>query len=453
MRDFENIGSRFHDLTFGVINVTLAVKDVTTLLTNEDQIYDDLENYLTQINAEMIPSQPMARTKQTARKTTADRTLPTTTAGNTTGTSAPPVQSPGGQNLATFPPQPGRFLEDDTELEQAAIMFGVGSPARSTRSQTPGSSPARGTPQCSPRRGSPAKSPGRATPGRGVPSNHGKTPVGVGRSIPPMMPRDPEPTPGTSRMNVGRRPGQSGFVSRGRGDGGAAKYSGGYNLPSFSSDDTEQMDDNNDDGENENRMEVEEDDEVDFPKLGTKNQPKSQNIPLKPNPKGSLAAKNINLIRAPKRGRKGLAEIAKWNRMARQGVYNETKRGWMAKVKRQRDENGRMIRKARYGIRALREIRFYQKSTCFLIPMLAFQHLMREVASDFKIQGQEVRWQVRALYALQEAAEAYLVALLSDSNLLAIHAIRYTLMPKDLFLVRKIRARRAVGEEVGDGTQ
>ena len=215
-------------------------------------------------------------------------------------------------------------------------------------------------------------------------------------------------------MNVGRRPGQSGFVSRGRGGGGAAKYSGGYNLPSFSSDDTEPMDDDNDDGENENQMEVEEDDEVDFPKLGTKNQPKSQNIPLKPNPKGSLAAKNINLIRAPRRGRKGLAEIAKWNRMARQGVYNETKRGWMAKVKRQRDENGRMIRKARYGIRALREIRFYQKSTCFLIPMLAFQRLVREVASDFKIQGQEVRWQARALYALQEAAEAYLVALLSD---------------------------------------
>ena len=182
-------------------------------------------------------------------------------------------------------------------------------------------------------------------------------------------------------------------------------------------------------------MEVEEDDEVDFPKLETKNQPKLQNIPWKP--KGPVAAKNINLIRAPRRGRRGLAEIAEWNRMARQGVYNETKRGWMAKVKRQRDENGRMIRKERSGIRALQEICFYQKSTCFLIPMLAFQRLVREVALDFKIQGQEVRWQARALYALQEAAEAYLVVLLADSNLLAIHAKRYTLMPKDLYLIRK----------------
>ena len=117
-----------------------------------------------------------------------------------------------------------------------------------------------------------------------------------------------------------------------------------------------------------------------------------------------------------------MAEIAKWNRQARQNVHNETKHGWMAKVKRQRDEHGRLIRKARLGMRALHEIRFYQKSTCFLIPMLAFQRYVREKALDFKINGQELRWQVRALYALQEAAEAYLVAFLSDANLLTTHA-------------------------------
>ena len=71
MRSFENMGNRFHDLTyFRVTNVTLAVKDVTMLLTSGNQKYDDLENYLTQINTKMVPSQPMARTKQTARKTT-----------------------------------------------------------------------------------------------------------------------------------------------------------------------------------------------------------------------------------------------------------------------------------------------------------------------------------------------------------------------------------------------
>ena len=499
MQSITVLGKRFYDLTyFGVTNVVLAVNDVTTLLTSGESTSDDLENYLTQINNNVIPSQPMARTKQTARKTTADGTLPVTTMENTTSTPTPPLRSPGGQNLATFPRQSARFLDSDSELEQAAQMFGIGSPARSTRSQTPGNSPARGTPRRSPRRGSPAKSPGRATPargspartpgravpvrkspgrspgrgrspskspgrgtpGRGIPSNRGKTPVvGAGRSIPPMLPGDPGPTPGTSGMNTGRRPGQPGFVSRGGGGGGVKRREdGGYKLPSFSSDDTEPMDeddeddDDEDDNENEGEeeMDVEQDEEVDFPKLGAKNTPMAQNINLKP--KGPLAKKNINLIRAPKRGKSGLAEIARWNRQARQNVQNETKRGWMKKVKRQRDENGRLIRKARAGMRALREIRFYQKSTCFLIPMLAFQRYVREKALDFKIKGQEVRWQARALYALQEAAEAYLVAFLSDANLLTIHAKRYTLMPKDFYLVNRIRARHAVGSEVGDGT-
>ena len=147
MRGFKNMGKRFHDLTyFGVTNVTLAVKDVTMLLTSGDQKYDDLENYLTQINIKMVPSQPMARTKQTDRKTMADGTLPVTTTGSTESMLTLPLRSPGGQNLATFPRQSARFLDSDSELEQAVKMFGIGSPARSTRSQTPGNSSARGTP-------------------------------------------------------------------------------------------------------------------------------------------------------------------------------------------------------------------------------------------------------------------------------------------------------------------
>ena len=297
MQSVEILGNRFRDLTyFGVTNVILAVNDVTTLLTSGEPTSDDLENYLTQINNNVIPPQPMARTKQTARKTTADGTLPANTTGNTVGTPTPSMQSPGGQNLATFPRRSARFLESDSELEQAAQMFGIGSPARSTRSQTPGSSPARGTPRRSPRRGSPAKSPGRAvpvrkspgrspgrgrspskspgrgTPSRGVPSNRGKTPVvGAGRSIPPMLTGDPGPTPGTSGMNVGRRPGQPGYVKRGGGGGGggvARGKDGGYKLPSFSSDDTEPMeeddDDEDDDDEDEEENEGEQDEEVDF---------------------------------------------------------------------------------------------------------------------------------------------------------------------------------------------
>ena len=44
--------------------------------------------------------------------------------------------------------------------------------------------------------------------------------------------------------------------------------------------------------------------------------------------------------------------------------------------------------------------------------------------------------------AIQEAAEAYLVGLFEDTNLVAIHAKRITIKPKDIQLVRRIRGER-----------
>ena len=167
-------------------------------------------------------------------------------------------------------------------------------------------------------------------------------------------------------------------------------------------------------------------------------------------PRNPIAAKNLNLIRAPKRGKSGFTEIAAWNRSARQGAWNETKRGWMAKHERQRDDRGRLLRKRRPGLGALYEIKFYQKSTCFLILMRAFQRFVRQVALDESPGGKEYRWQARALFALQQAAEAYMVAYLCDANLLAIHAKRSTIMEKDMVLVRRMRGRRAIGFEMGD---
>ena len=47
-----------------------------------------------------------------------------------------------------------------------------------------------------------------------------------------------------------------------------------------------------------------------------------------------------------------------------------------------------------------------------------------------------------AVKCLQEAAEAYLVALFEDTNLCAIHAKCVTIMPKDVQLARCIRGGR-----------
>ena len=44
-----------------------------------------------------------------------------------------------------------------------------------------------------------------------------------------------------------------------------------------------------------------------------------------------------------------------------------------------------------------------------------------------------------AIMALQEVGEAFLVGLLEQSNLYAIHAKQVTVMPKDIQLVQRIR--------------
>ena len=93
----------------------------------------------------------------------------------------------------------------------------------------------------------------------------------------------------------------------------------------------------------------------------------------------------------------------------------------------------------RPGTVALREIRKFQKSTELLIRKLPFQRLVREIASDYK---SDLRFQSAAIYALQEATEAFMVGLFEDTNLCAIHAKRVTIMPRDIQIARRIRGDR-----------
>ena len=93
----------------------------------------------------------------------------------------------------------------------------------------------------------------------------------------------------------------------------------------------------------------------------------------------------------------------------------------------------------RPGTVALREIKRYQKSTDLLIRKLPFQRVVKEIAQDFKA---DLRFQLSAIEALQEAAESYMVGIFEDTNLCAIHAKRVTIMPKDMQLARRIRGER-----------
>lgn len=93
-------------------------------------------------------------------------------------------------------------------------------------------------------------------------------------------------------------------------------------------------------------------------------------------------------------------------------------------------------KKRRNGVRALMEIRAYQKTTNLLMPRLSFQRLVREVTNE--VTRHDYRWTKGALEAIQEAMEQQLVALMDKSNLCAVHAHRVTVMTKDIQLVRRI---------------
>ena len=56
-----------------------------------------------------------------------------------------------------------------------------------------------------------------------------------------------------------------------------------------------------------------------------------------------------------------------------------------------------------------REIRKYQRSTELLLRKAPFQRLVREITESVSTENDK-RWQVAAVSALQEAAEAFLVS-------------------------------------------
>ena len=70
------------------------------------------------------------------------------------------------------------------------------------------------------------------------------------------------------------------------------------------------------------------------------------------------------------------------------------------------------------------------------IPKRPFQKLVRDISQNFI---HDVKFQSEALYALQQAAEDFLVGYFEDGVQCQRHANRKTLMVKDLQLVRKLR--------------
>ena len=71
--------------------------------------------------------------------------------------------------------------------------------------------------------------------------------------------------------------------------------------------------------------------------------------------------------------------------------------------------------------------------------------LIKEISHEYQICPQgpgtpsmQVRFQSTTIAALQEAAENFIVGLFEDVNLLAVHAKRVTVMPRDIRLALRI---------------
>ena len=64
-----------------------------------------------------------------------------------------------------------------------------------------------------------------------------------------------------------------------------------------------------------------------------------------------------------------------------------------------------------------------------------------KVTQDFRV---DFHFQTTVLLAIQEAMEAWLVRLMEDMNLFAIHAKRVTIQPRGLKLVHCIRVNNGV---------
>jgi histone H3 len=125
--------------------------------------------------------------------------------------------------------------------------------------------------------------------------------------------------------------------------------------------------------------------------------------------------------------------MARTKQTARKSAGGKSVRG----VRRAPIEAGGIKKAHRWrpGTAALREIRKLQKTTNVLIRKAPFQRIVREVAQDFK---EDTRWTRTALLLTQEITEAFLIGLLSNAQLAAIHCKRQGVKSIDVELAKAI---------------
>ena len=153
--------------------------------------------------------------------------------------------------------------------------------------------------------------------------------------------------------------------------------------------------------------------------------------------------KSVRIQRKQKVSMKQLC--TQWNQDARTNHNTETARGWLKKTSELRKEQGRALTNAQPGMRALKEIRHYQRCQVFLMAVIPFQRLVREIMEDLRGDKPSFHWQSNALFTLQVSTESYMAGFYNDVNLCALHRKVITINRKDVWLAIQIRGREHVG--------
>lgn len=133
-----------------------------------------------------------------------------------------------------------------------------------------------------------------------------------------------------------------------------------------------------------------------------------------------------------KKARKTAAKPAAMAAVRANGVNKET----AAKIVKAR-------RRTRPGIRAIREIRKYQKTTAPLIEKANFMRVLREILQDVNAErggSSAMKMTKSAFDAFREGAETYMVEQFQSANNLALYSGRETIMAKDMRMVRALQA-------------
>lgn len=95
--------------------------------------------------------------------------------------------------------------------------------------------------------------------------------------------------------------------------------------------------------------------------------------------------------------------------------------------------------KYRPGTKALREIRYEQSQTDLKIPRACFKRLVYDILKEeckSRLYEHDVTLKSKAIDALQEASEAYLVKIFQDAQIFAIHGNRNEIACKDIVLAK-----------------